>query len=96
MKSSEEMIEIVNAMHLALPDEIEQEEMACIFTILLGMFGLNEGWKEIKKRVSNNVADNMSRDLEKETLDISELIVDEKKILEAKKDADDFLGRIVK
>ena len=96
MKTPDEMIEIVNAMHLALPDEIEPEEMVCIFTILLGMFELNRSWEQIQKYVSNNVSDNMSRDLEEEALEISELIVDEKKILEAKKDADDFLGRIMK
>ena len=56
MKTPDEMMDIVNALYLTLPDEIEQEEMACIFTVLLGMFALNLEWHKIKDRVSNNVA----------------------------------------
>jgi hypothetical protein len=77
-----------------LPDEIEQEEMACIFTVLLGMFGLNLEWHKIKDRVSNNVADNISADLDADEIGVP--IMSQETILKAQKDADDFLGKIVK
>ena len=93
MKTPDEMMDIVNALYLTLPDEIEQEEMACIFTVLLGMFALNLEWHKIKDRVSNNVADNISADLDAD--EISVPIMSKKTILKAQKDADDFLGKIV-
>ena len=94
MKTPSEMMYIVNALYLTLPDEIEQEEMACIFTVLLGMFALNLEWHKIKDRVSNNVADNISADLDNDEIGVP--IMSQKTILKAQKDADDFLDRIVK
>ena len=84
MKTPSEMMDIVNALYLTLPDEIEQEEMACIFTVLLGMFGLNLEWHKIKDRVSNNVADNISADLDNDEIGVP--IMTQEKILKAQKD----------
>jgi len=68
--------------------------MACIFTVLLGMFALNLEWHKIKDRVSNNVADNISADLDADEIGVP--IMSQETILKAQKDADDFLGKIVK
>jgi len=58
------------------------------------MFALNLEWHKIKDRVSNNVADNISADLDNDEIGVP--IMTQEKILKAQKDADDFLGKIVK
>jgi len=58
------------------------------------MFALNLEWHKIKDRVSNNVADNISADLDADEIGVP--IMSQETILKAQKDADDFLGKIVK
>tara|TARA_R110002012_G_scaffold305273_1_gene509337 strand:- start:629 stop:901 length:273 start_codon:yes stop_codon:yes gene_type:complete len=87
MKNPEEMLEILGAIEFVMPDDIHPEEMCCIISWLIGVYGLHSNWPEMKKRISNNVSGNMSADIF--------FIAKEDDILSAQKDANDFLGRIV-
>ena len=85
MKTPEEMLEILGAIDFALPEDIEFEEMCCIMSWLISLYGLQSNWSKIQKRISDNISNEVSPDT---------FFLAKEEILSAQKDADDFLDRI--
>ena len=86
MKTPEEMLEILGAIDFALPEDIEFEEMCCIMSWLISLYGLQSNWPKMQKRISDNIFNEVS---------VANFYLDTKEeTLSAQKDADDFLDRI--